>query len=103
HLARTIELLTHRCVIFGAGDRVTCDACDIRAVVEEVAKALNADEAEPWYDEDHQQEHHQAFVVTKEVEHEIGRIRYAAGKADNQQTLDITLPRRSGKSPGRQC
>ncbi|CBW75198.1 unnamed protein product [Mycetohabitans rhizoxinica HKI 454] len=41
-------------------------------------------------------------MVTKEVEHEIDWVRYAAGKADNQQTLDITLPRRAGKSRGRQ-
>ena len=69
HLARAIDLLAQRVVVFGARDLVTVHARDVRAFVKETAEALNADKTQPRHDDQDQERHHQALVIAEKIEH----------------------------------
>ncbi|ABA47513.1 hypothetical protein BURPS1710b_2469 [Burkholderia pseudomallei 1710b] len=69
HLARLIDLLAQRAVEFGARDLVPVDGRDVRAFIEEPTETLNADDPKPRQHDQEQEEHHQALVIAKEIEH----------------------------------
>ncbi len=71
HLARSIQLLTHRVVVLGPGDLVTVDAGDVCTFVKEATEALNTHKTQPRYDDQDEHEHHQAFVIAEEIEHAL--------------------------------
>jgi hypothetical protein len=69
HLARAVNLLTHRAVVFGPRDLVAVDAGDVRVFVEETAETLDTHDTQSRHDDQDQKGHHQALVVTEKVEH----------------------------------
>mgnify|MGYP000750568892 CR=1 FL=1 len=68
-LARLVDLLAERAVEFDPRDLVSVDRCDVRAVVEEAAETLDPDETQPRQHDEEQERHHQALVITEEIEH----------------------------------
>lgn len=68
-LTRLVDLLAERAVEFDPRDLVPADCRDVRAIVEETAEALDPDETQPRQHDQEQERHHQALVITEEIEH----------------------------------
>ena len=68
-LRRAIDLLAHCAVVLDTRDLVAVDAGDVGVFIEETAEALDTHNSQSWHDDQDQQGHHQALVITEKVEH----------------------------------